>query len=137
MSFGVFGDSERIFKSWAPQLRDLLARVLKLEIDEFVERETLTTKKIFGKPVYRKVVDVGTLPNTTTKNVSHGIGDYERIVSIRGFASAGNDRITLPFNGTTLASMIATYVNTTNIVIITGSDRTSFEGFVILEYTRS
>ena len=37
---------------------------------------------IDGKPIYRKVIDFGALPNSTLKQVPHGISDIDAIVSL-------------------------------------------------------
>ena len=47
--------------------------------------ETVTNAKwIDGKPIYRKVVNFGTLPNATVKAVAHGIVGLTRTINLYG-----------------------------------------------------
>ena len=39
-----------------------------------------------GKPLYRKVVDCGTLPNNTAKEILHGVSNLNIITLITGTA---------------------------------------------------
>lgn len=57
--------------------------------------ETVCGTWINGKPLYRKVINFGELPNTTEKNVSHGVSNIGTIVSMKGFAIRNTDGITI------------------------------------------
>lgn len=96
--------------------------------------------------VYRKVVDFGALPNTATKSVAHGITIDAvtqpgiRFTHIYGTASdlTAPAYLPLPYASPTLVNNIELSVNATNVVIITGSDRTAFtDTFVVLEYLKN
>ena len=102
--------------------------------------EHKTGKKwIDGKPIYRKVVECGALPNSTSKNVATGI-DFTvcNVIKIEGVAkntsTSNTDTIPIPFSnvvaiGTTKTGDIA--ISTTeNFSIYTIS-------YVILEYTKT
>lgn len=53
---------------------------------------------IDGKPIYRKVVDFGALPNATTKKVAHGVSNIGDITHIYGVAhSSAKMTIPLPY----------------------------------------
>ena len=55
-------------------------------------QEVLTAERwIDGKPIYRKVIDFGALPDTTTKSVLHGIEntDYIQINRRMSYVSVG------------------------------------------------
>lgn len=116
-------------------------RVVENYIDEknsYSETETLTGGTwIDGKPIYRKVINFGALPNNTIKGKSHNITNLKNFVSIRGIAMGG-DYFPIPYVATSsLGAGAQIYVNSTQIAIQTGSDRTAYTGYVILEYTKT
>lgn len=91
--------------------------------------------------VYEKVVDLGTLPNNTTKNVAHGISNLGLIISADFVAKDTNNQyIQMPF---TVAQsgyinyQVSVYLTNTNIVIEAGSNRSTYSGYAILRYTKS
>ena len=94
-----------------------------------------------GKTIYKKVVSLGSLPNATQKTVSHGILNIDTIVKITGFAYRATTATTipLPFVTPTLnANCIGIQCpDKTSILIETGSDRTLFSGYIVLEYTKT
>lgn len=102
--------------------------------------ETLTTITWLGSPVYRKTIDVGALPNATSKIVAHGITGLNYSVKIEGIAISGNTTIPLPYSNDTgaggLNSNIEIFSNNTNIYIYTGQDLTSWNGYVTLFYIK-
>lgn len=95
-----------------------------------------------GKPIYRKVVDVGYLPNAGAKFVNHEISNIDSFVTIRGIATNGTNFFPLPYSYSSPSSnagqySITLYSNKLQIAIETGSDRTSYSAKVILEYTKT
>ena len=92
-----------------------------------------------GKPLYRKVIDFGTLPNTTTKSVNHNISNLNKIVSMKGYAYNGTNFNPLPStNVNSLGNQMALYCNATQVIVATGADRSNFtESYVVLEYTKT
>lgn len=91
---------------------------------------------IDGKPIYRKVVDCGALPNNTTKNVAHNIENIGWVVKYIGVASNGSEWLHLPASFT--SSSVGLSVNSTNVILLTYSNRTSYTStFVTIEYTKT
>jgi hypothetical protein len=89
--------------------------------------------------VLRKVIDFGTLPNATTKNVAHNITTNTNTFFTKIYGVSKDPStpqwIPLPFASTTSANNISLLVNNTNVVITTGVDRTAFtETYIVLEY---
>ena len=72
---------EKMFKtiSSIPELEEMLTELnskLSNKVDAprlSVNAETLTGEYFAGKPVYAKIIDIGTMPNNTTKTISTGI----------------------------------------------------------------
>lgn len=94
------------------------------------------------RQVYRKVINFGALPSSTTKNVAHGlsINNTYSFTRIYGAASnqAGSSYLPLPFASPTAASNISLSVDGTNVIIITGSNRSAYtKTYIVLEYIKS
>ena len=107
--------------------------------DVYSTSETKTNKVwIDGKPIYRKVVDFGALPNATNKLVNHDIANLDRAVSIYGQAQSSSGNLhPLPYASPTASQSIELYAGTIGVVIVTGSDRSNLTGYVVIEYTKT
>ena len=104
-----------------------------------------TSEGIIGtwlnKPLYRKVINVGSLPNNNTIRVNHNISNLGQFTKIDGVAVRSSDNDTLPIPYATFnannSGGITIYVDGTGIVIRTTTDRSSYNGYVVLEYTKT
>ena len=110
-----------------------------LVLGDYSTTEQATRYKwIDGKTVYRKVVDLGNLPNSTKKSVTHGINmDY--CISLVGIAATGGGAgfNTLPMVSTSVSNQIILALTSTTVDVTTGSDRSSWTGVAVLEYTKN
>ena len=102
--------------------------------------ETKIGTWIDGKPLYRKVIDCGNLPNATTKSINTGmIANQQNIVKITGFATGVfsdiERTIPIPYNGTNPIVARATYGGR-YIELTTDADLSTYSAYVILEYTK-
>ena len=90
-------------------------------------------KWIDGKPIYRKTIDCGALPNNTSKTVAHGISNLEKAIMVSGFAINNNwEFIYIPH------ALYGFYINKTNIVMNTTFDYSSYtETYITIEYTKT
>jgi hypothetical protein len=91
-------------------------------------------------PKYRKVVDLGTLPNASSATTAHGITNYHLdSLSIYGHADNGTNVFPLPFvSEQNIGHGIRLSLEGANIKVDTGTvDRTSFTGYAILEYAKT
>lgn len=119
------------------------ARKLASGIGNYSTSEQNTGFKwIDNKTIYKKTVDCGSLPNNTTKNTSHGISNLSRIILIEGIAFRTADNIFFQLNNSPhptvgVSSSINVTVNSSNITIVTGSDRSNMTAFVTLYYTKT
>ena len=108
--------------------------------ESYSTTETLTGGTwIDGKPIYRKTVNFGALPNSTSKSVAHGISGISKIIKFSAVTTNGTYWLNLPHtNPTTLANSIAIECTATNVTITSGSNRTNYtECYCIIEYTKS
>lgn len=107
---------------------------------DYSQSEQVIGTWINGKPLYRKTVSCGTLPNNTVKNVAHGISNLNIVTKVFGTTkNTGGITFPLPFPSTAgLSAQIYFYVDGTNIVIGTGTDRSAFTTtYITLEYTKT
>lgn len=119
-------------------MSEILANLQKSDLDEYSTSERIIGTWIDGKPVYEKTIHYGTLPNTTGKNVAHGISNISKIVSIQGWASNGTIFMPLPTNSPLgITYSVALSADGTNISTNTGMDRTAWDAYVILRYTKT
>lgn len=112
--------------------------------------EIVVGKWIDGKPIYRKVIDLGILPNTDIVRIPHNIDNLDRIISMNGMAKSLRQNLLLPFpyslgkdgfnsDGTVKVNTVPIniYEEQGNIVVYTLSDRSDMTGYVILEYIKT
>lgn len=98
-----------------------------------------TAQVATDRQTIRKVINFGSLPNTGTTSVPHGIFCTPKTTFTRIYGSAsdttGLNYIPLPYASPTLVNNIELKVNATDVTIITGSNRSNFNiTYVILEY---
>lgn len=98
-------------------------------------------KWIDNKPIYRKVVNFGALPNNGTKAVAHGISNLDTVINLYGHIKSTNAGINtyLPLSVPSpfgVQYTMLTMVDNTNVSISTGVDRTMHSAVVVLEYTK-
>lgn len=104
-------------------------------------REIVCGTWIDGRTIYKKTINIGTLPNSSTKNVAHNISNISRTIKLEGFARRSSDSVIfpVPFASSTGASACITVTtDNTNITIGTGTDRSNMtECYITLYYTKS
>ena len=90
------------------------------------------------RPIYKKTVNFGTLPNNASKTVPHNISDISKGVSICGRMYDPVDNFFfLPYVDPSSTGSASLYFNITNIIMSTFKDRTSLNAYVYLEYTKT
>ena len=98
-------------------------------------------KWIDGKPIYRKVVNFGALPNATIKGVSFDNINADTFVKIEGIAMSNNgSAVTIPFADTSAATQsIAIFINSSSVSINTGATNRSdyTKCYITIEYTKT
>lgn len=101
--------------------------------------EMVTTEKYYdGRPIYKKTVQGGALPNATTKAVAHGVLGSITVVKIEGVAFLSpTTQVSLPFvNPTGIASTIYAARVDGNIEFATGQNRTTATGEATIYFVR-
>lgn len=101
---------------------------------------------IDGKPLYKKVIEFGALPNATTKRVNHGISDIKNVVSATGIAKRYVPStqtyhwqpLPLVYQGTSSSFNASVGVSSTQVSVACDNDRSDFtESYIYLEYTKT
>lgn len=85
-----------------------------------------------NKPIYRKVIDFGSLPNNTYKSVAHNIS-IDTPVKCYGtmYRSTDNQKVSIPFRD------VSCWVDKDSVYVQTGQDRTDTVGYLVIEYTKT
>lgn len=90
---------------------------------------------IDGRPIYRYVRDIGSLPNAGTKTLELGFS-YREIVEMRGVIRNGLETRALPYNDITSTQDIEFRASNTDFAIQTAINYGSWQGYAIFEYTK-
>ena len=109
------------------------------DILTFSLKEQIIGKWVNGKPLYRKTIEIGALPNATYKSIAHNIANISSVVRIYGYASNGTNFMPLPFiNPAGIQYCINLYANKTTINVETAMDRSSYNVvYATIEYVKS
>lgn len=110
--------------------------------DDYSTEETFTGKHwIDGKPIYRKVIDFGSLPNNTTKYIPHNINNIDKVIKIMGYATEIGTKnfypLPLQYKGADSSYNVEILINNNNVVAVASQDRSMYIAYVILEYTKT
>lgn len=111
--------------------------------NEYSTDEQVVGHWIDGSPLYQKTIDLGVLPNNSTKNIPHGISNIKEVCSLAGavygFAGGVYYALPLPNVGTNnqYAYDIAFNIKGNDLCVVTQSDRTWLKGSVTICYTKN
>ena len=101
---------------------------------------------IDGSPVYEKTQYISALPSSIGDwvNYPHGISNFDRLISVSATAYKSDvpQQLNIPHvyatGGTpTMTGQMAIGVSDTNIAFIVGQDRSSWEAYVTIRYTKT
>lgn len=134
-------------------LRNVIDALNDKEIGQYNTVELVTGQNWFTpgdanvlRGVYRKVINFGTLPNTTTTSVAHGITTTQNTVFTRIYGTATDpgattitSAIPLPYvDPSALANGILLNVDATNVNVTTAADYSAYTNtFIVLEYIQN
>ncbi len=110
------------------------------KINNYSTNEQVIGTWVDGKPLYRKVLSTGTLPNNGILTIPYNVDNLKRILKVSGIAYGGTYGLLLPASNSISSSVINVYINygVKAIEIQTYSDRTSYtEGYITIEYTKT
>lgn len=111
------------------------------QFDVYSTTETVIGKWIDNKPIYRKVINYGNLPNATYNEVLHNISNLGTFTKIEAIAkTAAGYYYPLNMHGTNDMfnnNTVMVRANDTKIQITATTDYSTQTAYVILEYTKS
>jgi len=91
-----------------------------------------------GSHIYAKTVHFGTAPNNASKQVAHGISNLDKVIKLDGFAvNTNNQYYALPLMFANSAYNTQVYVDASYIYMINTADRSAYDCYVTLFYTKS
>lgn len=95
-------------------------------------------KWINGEPIYKKTIYFGALPNSSEKTINHNISNISFVAKYECVAFK-NDMTTLmiPFSGTSSTQDIYAIVDDTSVTLGDGMDRTAYNAYITIYYTKS
>ena len=103
--------------------------------------EYRTTERYMGKPVYAKLVNCEALPNAGYKTVSVGVSGLEKVIDVSGCVidAHNDDFYSIPAtNFSSSVHNVGLYVTGSQaIAISTQSDRSSYNAYVKVKYTKT
>lgn len=113
------------------------------QLPAFSTNEVLTAERwTDGKPIYKKTINFWALPNNTTKSVAHGVTwmwnfwlDFSSSYTsspdgVSAYAPNHNNTVTI-------ANQWYAVLNTTNVVMATGADRSTYSAIITIKYTKT
>ena len=95
---------------------------------------------IDGKHIYKKTVNFGALPNTSSKTVSTGITNLDYLIAFEGVATNGVTIFSIPslrIGNAVLEIGIWFSKVQAEVTIETGNNRSDFNAYITLYYTKA
>lgn len=94
---------------------------------------------IDGKPIYKKTISCGVLPNATGKGVAHGITNFGELVKLEGGATyPGYNWIPLPYPDQSNNGVVGVIINPSVVYIFSGENRSQYtKSYITLWYTKT
>lgn len=132
----------------APAVIDTLVRGLDGVEEAAEEENTYSTDEkeigswIDGSKLYEKVINIGALPDSSTKAIDLSALNIDKIIEFNGYATTGTINIPIQYavGGTAGFIGVATYYTSNNgrLTIETYNDRSSYtECYMIIKYTKA
>ena len=116
---------------------EVLTKNNSFKTNKFSTDETAIGIWVDNKTVYRKCIHISSFPNNATINVPMNIENLDYMINIYGVANKNRDGH--PLNGSRIDLpnyTISCYVNSGVLIISSGADRSSYSGYIIIEYTK-
>ena len=92
---------------------------------------------IDGKPIYKKTIDFGALPNTTNKRVNHNISNLGRIIKIEQSIDNNGTGFLEISSGNPNNNIFNLYGTATEIGVTANDDRSGCHAYFTLWYTKT
>ena len=92
----------------------------------------------FEKPLYRKVIDFGALPDNNIKILDHNINNIDFITHYHGISYRDTDNVFFELPYYASVNGVSIYINKNRIELTTTNDRSEFkQTYITIEYTKT
>lgn len=106
--------------------------------NEYSITEKIVGTWIDGKPIYQKTVNIGSLPNSGTKEIAHGITSLDKVISSGGIAVNSSYNLTIPrISSNSAYNIYLLAVTATDIQVNAPFNASDYTGYITLQYTKS
>ena len=92
---------------------------------------------IDGKPIYKKTIDFGALPNATNKKVNHNISNLDRIIKVEQSIDNNSSGFLEISSGNPNNNIFNLYGTATEIGVTASDDRSGCYAYFTLYYTKT
>jgi hypothetical protein len=135
--FPMLPDPVQTLKLWANQLANMAGYIRKLSTFSLRDGDSNQTW-IENEKIYRKVLYLEALPNTTTKTIAHLLSSYQKIVRLYGVAKneATGKTIPLPHINADLVEFVELSIDANLVQVISTADYSAYDGYIVLEYIK-
>ncbi len=110
-------------------------------LSNYSTTEQVIGKWIDNKPLYRKVINFGALPNNSQKSVNHNISNLDLVINLYGFGKRTLDGVIIPLQFVKPddpTGEVGMFANNTEIIVVDTYDRSNVTiSYVIIEYTKT
>ena len=79
-----------------------------------------------GTPLYEKTINIGSLPNNTSKSVAHNITNLRKIISWDGYMDSGTVHRPLPYVSIYNSDNVQLYATDTDLIVYDARDYSNF-----------
>lgn len=138
MSFPVFFNIPKTLANWSIKLSDKFQYIEEEASSYKLNQEVKTARKwIDGRPIYRKVFEISSFPNTTTDSYDLNI-QYSKVVRAYGYIQEGAVVREVPYAITSGGSyeLVEVCVDGDSLAITASSDKSGGEGHIVVEYLK-
>ena len=118
-------------------MKKILTKLKDIDVKIIIGQEIKTNEFIDNKRVYKKRINFGTLPNSTSKTVAHEISNADKVIKVEAFGNNLNGvfgGITIPY--AVGSRYIELQVTSTGIFISSNYDASDFTAVIDLYYTK-
>lgn len=109
---------------------------------ETYSTDEVKTNKVWidGKPIYRKVINMGDLPSNSSKIINHNIKNIDFVTSISGLGVTSTNHYNIPFspNGAMFSGLsVSMRASSTEISVSANKVVSGHTVYGIMEYTKT
>lgn len=134
----IYSDAIKTLEEWAPRLIKALGFALKHSTYELSNETETGELWLKGQKIFRQVIDVAPLPNTTTKTYTLDL-QYKRILKIYGYGYEPNTGRTIPIcmPFATGINSVQAYVTGQTLSVEAGANLSNYtDAYIVLEYIK-